>query len=321
MSNFVLFFIALFLLWLGAEIVTRAAIKIAKSLALSEGFIGLTIVAIGTSFPEIIIAVTGAIRQLNGIDSSPIVIGNVIGSSMANLALILGIVGLLKVIKLQKSELLLDMLMLVMSNTIFYFLGQDGIINQQDGILLILFYLVYLLFLNRQNLKKQSLLFKNNKKIKTKKIQKINYLSFFQLILGLLILFKASQMVLSNGVLIAETLGINEVLVGILLVGLGSSLPELMVSITAMRKGSTALSLNNLIGSNILNVFLALGVSGTITSWEINRQLVLFDVPYLLFTTIIAVLFLLSKNKFERKESILMIALYAIYIILKLFGF
>lgn len=321
MSNFVLFFIALFLLWLGAEMVTRAAIKIAKSLAMSEGFIGLTIVAIGTSFPEIIIAVTGAIRQLNGIDSSPIVIGNVIGSSMANLALILGIMGLLKVIKLQKSELLLDMLMLVMSNTIFYFLGQDGIINRQDGILLILFYLVYLLFLNRQNLKKQSLLFKKNQKIKTKKIQKINYLSFFQLIFGLVILSKASQMVLSHGVLIANVLGVNEMLVGILLVGLGSSLPELMVSITAMRKGSTALSLNNLIGSNILNVFLALGVSGTITSWEINRQLVLFDVPYLLFTTIIAVLFLLSKNKFERKESILMIALYAIYIILKLFGF
>lgn len=321
MSNFALFFIALFLLWLGAETVTRAAIKIAKSLALSEGFIGLTIVAIGTSFPEIIIAVTGAIRQLNGIDSSQIVIGNVIGSSMANLALILGIVGLLQVIKLRKTELLLDMLMLVMSTTIFYFLGQDGIINQQDGILLILFYLIYLLFLNRQNLKKQSLLCKKNKKIKTKKIQKINYLSFFQLILGLVILFKASQMVLSHGVLIAEMLGVNEMLVGILLVGLGSSLPELMVSITAMRKGSSALSLNNLIGSNILNVFLALGVSGTITSWEINRQLVLFDVPYLLFTTIIAVLFLLSKNKFERKESILMIALYVIYIILKLSGF
>ena len=255
MSNFALFFIALFLLWLGAELVTRAAIKIAKSLAMSEAFIGLTIVAIGTSFPEIIIAVTGAIRQLNGIDSSQIVIGNVIGSSMANLALILGIVGLLKVIKLQKTELLLDMLMLVVSTTIFYFLGQDGIINREDGILLILFYLVYLLFLNRQNLKKQSLLCKKNKKIKTKKIQKINYLNFFQLVLGLVILCKASQMVLSHGVLIASMLGVNEMLVGILLVGLGSSLPELMVSITAMRKGSTALSLNNLIGSNILNVF------------------------------------------------------------------
>jgi cation:H+ antiporter len=113
MLNFLLFFLALILLWLGAETVTRAAIKNAKSLALSEGFIGLTIVAIGTSFPEIIISVTGAIQQLKGIDSGQMVIGNVIGSGMANLALILGILGFFKVIKLKRTQLLLDMLMLV----------------------------------------------------------------------------------------------------------------------------------------------------------------------------------------------------------------
>jgi cation:H+ antiporter len=109
--------------------------------------------------------------------------------------------------------------------------------------------------------------------------------------------------------------------VGILLVGLGSSLPELMVSLNAALKGSMALSLNNLIGSNILNVFLALGVSSTITTWEVDRQVVQFDIPYLLFTSIVAVLFLLSKNKFERNESLLMMALYTIFIVLKISGF
>jgi cation:H+ antiporter len=321
MLNFLLFILALFLLWLGAETVTKAAIKIAKSLALSEGFIGLTIVAIGTSFPEIIISVTGAIQQLRGQDSGQIVIGNVIGSGMANLALILGILGIFKVIKLKRTQLLFDMLMLVMSTTIFYLVSQDGLINRQDGVLLILFYLIYLLFLNRQNLKKQNLLFRNRKKFKVKKIKKVKFFDLVQLIVGLVILAKASQMVLNNGVAIADILGVNEMLVGILLVGLGSSLPELMVSLNAMIKGSAVLSLNNLIGSNILNVFLSLGVSSVITTWDVNRQLVQFDIPYLLFTSIIAVLFLLSKSKFERNESILMLALYSIFIILKIFGF
>jgi len=320
MINFLLFLLAIFLLWLGAESVTKAAIKIAKSLALSESFIGLTIVAIGTSFPEIVISVTGAIQNLNGEETSQIVLGNVIGSGMANLALVLGILGIFKVIKLKKTELLLDMLMLVMSTTIFYLVSQDGLIGLQDGILLILFYFIYLLFLNRQNFKKQTLLFRR-KKFKKKRLKKIKFAHLLQLIFGLIILSKASQMVLDAGVVLAENLGINEMLVGILLVGLGSSLPELMVSVNAILKGSTALSLNNLIGSNILNVFLALGVSSTISTWEVSRQVVRFDIPYLLFTSIVAVLFMLSKNKFERNESLLMISLYAIFIVLKISGF
>jgi cation:H+ antiporter len=318
--NFLLFILAIFLLWLGAETVTKAAIKIAKSLSLSESFIGLTIVAIGTSFPEIVISVTGAIQNLRGEETSQIVIGNVIGSGMVNLALVLGILGIFKVIKLKKTELLLDMLMLVMSTTIFYLVSLDGVIGVKDGIVLILFYLIYLLFLNRQNLKNQSLLFRR-KRFKKKKLKKVKLAHLMQLVFGLIILSKASQMVLNTGIIIAEKMNINEMLVGILLVGLGSSLPELMVSVNAVLKGSTVLSLNNLIGSNILNVFLALGLSSTISTWEVSRQVVRFDIPYLLFTSIVAVLFLLSKNKFERNESLLMIALYSIFIILKISGF
>ncbi len=320
MINFLLFILAIFLLWLGAETVTKAAIKIAKSLSLSESFIGLTIVAIGTSFPEIVISVTGAIQNLRGEETSQIVIGNVIGSGMVNLALVLGILGIFKVIKLKKTELLLDMLMLVMSTTIFYLVSLDGVIGVKDGIVLILFYLIYLLFLNRQNLKNQSLLFRR-KRFKKKKLKKVKLAHLMQLVFGLIILSKASQMVLNTGIIIAEKMNINEMLVGILLVGLGSSLPELMVSVNAVLKGSTVLSLNNLIGSNILNVFLALGLSSTISTWEVSRQVVRFDIPYLLFTSIVAVLFLLSKNKFERNESLLMIALYSIFIILKISGF
>lgn len=324
MLNFSLLFLGLFLLWFGAEQITRSALKIAKALALSEGFVGLTILAIGTGFPEIIISLTGALQNLQGANNDPIIIGNIVGSCIGNLAFILGLTGLLKVLRLRKTAVFFDSVILILSTGIFYLVAKDGVIGRQDGLVFILFYVVYLAFLNRRNLNDQL------SRVKSKAKQKINQLTkrrklkviyFIQLALGLFLLAKASEIVLARGTLIAQDLGVNEMLVGILLVGLGSSLPELAVSINAATKGSISMSLNNLIGSNILNIFLALGVSASISSWEISRSVVQFDLPYLLFTTIIAVLFLLSRGKLQRRESILMIALYVIYIILKAMGF
>ena len=324
MLNWLLFLTGLFLLWFGADLITRAALKIAKALSLSEGFIGLTILAIGTGFPEIIISVTGAMQNLQGVDNSQIIVGNIIGSCMSNLALILGLSGLLRIIRLHKTSVFFDSLVLVLSTGIFYLVAKDGLISREDGLVFILFYLIYLVFLNRRNLQGQLKKAKRQLKRKTSRAirrRKPKLVHFIQLIIGLLILTKASSLVLERGTLIASQLGVNEMLVGILLIGLGSSLPELAVSINAASKGSIALSLNNLIGSNILDIFLALGVSSTISSWEISRSVVQFDLPYLLFTSVIAVLFLFSKNKLQRNESILMIALYVIYVILKAMGF
>ena len=324
MLNVIVFILALLALWVAAEIITGAAVKIARSLALSEGFIGLTILAIGTGFPEIIISVTGAVQERHGLDSGGIVIGNIIGSCMGNLAFILGLAGLLKVIRINKESVFLDSIVLIMSTGIFYLTAKDGLISREDGLVFILFYLVYMIFLNRRNLNFQMNKLKRSAKKKINKItkkRKIKFINFLQLLLGLFILTKSSSLVLSHGLLIANDFGINEILVGILLVGLGSSLPELAVSLNAAAKGSVALSLNNLIGSNILNILLALGVSSTINSWEVPRGVVEFDLSYLLFTTIVSVLFLFTRNKLQKNESILMISLYVIYIILKAMGF
>jgi cation:H+ antiporter len=324
MLNFALLFLALFLLWFGADMITKAAIKIAKALALSEGFVGLTILAIGTGFPEIIISVTGAVQNLQGANNNAIIIGNIIGSCMSNLALILGLSGLLRVIRLKKNAVFFDAVILILSTSVFYLTARDGFISREDGLVFVLFYVVYLIFLNRRNLNSQLKQVKSKAKRKINKItkrKKVKFIFFLQLIFGLAILAKSSEMVLDYGSIIAAQMGINEMLVGILLIGLGSSLPELAVSINAASKGSVSLSLNNLIGSNILDIFLALGVSSSIHGWEVSRNVVQFDLPYLLFTTIVAVLFLFSRNKLQRNESILMISLYLIYVILKAMGF
>lgn len=305
-------------LWIGAELITRSAIKIAKSLALSEGFIGLTIVALGTSFPEITMSVTGAIQKLSGqADTSSIVIGNVLGSSINQLTLVLSLAGLLKVMNFHKNRIFLDSAFSVAAVVALYVMAQDGSISRQEGLLAVLFYLMYILFLSRR-----SFMEKVHSKVKSKILRrKIKWQDFFKLILGLVVIAKASSMVLSKGVILASQLGVSEATVGILILGFGSSLPELIISINAAIKGALALSISNLVGSVVVNVFLALGSGAMISGWNVERRLVEFDIPYLMFSIVVVVLFILTKNKLEKNESLLILFLYLIYVSLKTTGF
>lgn len=316
--DFAILFLAIILLWLGAEMITRSSRSIAKSLALSEGFIGLTIVALGSSFPEITMSLTGAIAKLSGqSDPSSIVLGNILGSSINQLTLVVSITGLLTVMNFRKNKIFSDSIFAVIAITVFYLMAQDGLVSRAEGLLCLLFYVLYILYLSRRNFIEQ-LTSKIKRKILRKKIKWLNLLTLF---LGLLVIGKASSVVLAKGILLSSQLGVSEATVGILILGFGSSLPELVISISAAIRGAMSLSVNNLIGSSVVNVFLAMGSGAFISSWNVERRLVQFDIPYLLFCVIIVVLFILTKNKLQRNESFLIMSLYFIYLSLKVMGF
>lgn len=316
--NFLILFAALGFLWLGADLITKSALKIAKALALSEGFVGMTIVALGTSFPEITMAITGAIQKLNGQgDPSPIILGNIIGSSINQLTLVISIAGLLKVMNFHKNKVFLDSVFSVGAIAIFSVIVRDGLVSRFEGSLCLLFYVLYLLFLGRRNFMEQL-----QSRIKRKFFRrKVAWQDLLQLFVGLVVVAKASSVVLAKGVTLSSELGVSEATVGILILGFGSSLPELIVSINAAMRGAVALSVTNLVGSSVVNVFLALGSGALISSWNVDRRLVQFDIPYLLFSVIIVVLFILTKNKLQRNESLLILSLYLIYFSLKIMGF
>lgn len=314
MVDLVLFLFGLVGLWLGAELLTRGALDIARKFGLSESFIGFTILALGTDFPEIMVAMTGAFEQrFFGKPTSGIIIGNIIGSNMGQIALVLGIVGMIGVLKFKKKQVVRQGLMLVASTLLFLLLASDGLISRADGIVFLLFYVAYFLFLSRSHK-----LFK--KKLGKRKV-KISWASRAMLFFGLFIIAGASHLVITHGVKMAVTLGVSQMIVGIILVGIGTSLPELVVSVNAALKGSNGLSIGNLVGSNIIDILLALGFSSQISSWTIDRRVVEFDLPFLLFTVIVVVLFLLTRGKLERKESFLILGLYIVYVSLKLSGF
>jgi cation:H+ antiporter len=299
--------------WLGANLITASASNLAKSWGISEGFVGMTIVALGTSFPEITLAITGSIQKLAGQDTSDIVIGNAIGASMNQLILIVAIAGLIKAIKFKKHNVFFNSSFVIVAATAFYIFSRNAEISRVEGALLAGLYIVYLLYLSRQNFLEQIA-----SKIKNKlNRKKASWTDILKLIIGLMIIVKSSQVVLEKGVALATQLGVSEATVGIVLLGFGVSLPELVIAIAAALKGSRDLSMGNLVGGTIVNICVAMALGATISGWRVDRGLVQFDIPYLLFSVIIVVLFIGSRNKLDKKESVLLLSLYLVYISLK----
>lgn len=313
MQHLLLFLVGLVGLWLGAELITRGALQIARAFGWSESFIGLTVLALGTDFPEIMVAVTGAIKQNAGEPTSGIVIGNIIGSSMAQIGLVMGLVGLIHVMKIKKSNTWSHGLMLIITTFVFYILSQDGVISRNDGLVFLSLYALYFIFINR-TIKR----LKFGSRFKKKKPRPSSWIKLF---IGLGVIAEASHLVVTNGVDMAVDLGVSQMVVGVILVGIGTSLPELVVSLNAAIKGASELSVSNLVGSNIVDILIALGGSALITDWQLDRRVVTFDLPFLLFTSVVVVLFFLTKQKLERKESTLILGLYVVYVTLKIGGF
>jgi len=319
---YVAFIIGLVGLWAGADAVTKSSLGIARKLGLSETFIGMTILALGTDLPEVIVSVTGAIEQKAGLETAGLVIGNIIGSTMGQIALVLGVAGVLKVLEINKQEIITNGSIMIASALAFLLFAQDGFLSPVDGVFLLIGFLLYLVILGSNERKMSKLVKRHGKKKRIlKRDQHPMWYFFVELVIGLVVIAATSHLVITEGLVIAEMLNISQVLVGIIMIGVGTSLPELVVSINAILKGSSGLSVGNLIGSNIIDILLALGLSATIGGWKIPRNIITFDLPFLMVTSVIIILFLLTRKKLERKESFLVLALYYGYIMLKLQGF
>ena len=312
-TTLLIFIIALFFVWLAANLITEAATRLAKAWGMSESFVGMTVVALGTSFPEITLSVTGAIKSLHGQDSSAIVVGNAIGASMNQLILVVAISGLLKVIRFKKKNVFFNAAFVILAALLFYLFSRDGFIARLEGLSLLIFYSFYVFYSSRQNFLAQM-----GEKIKNKLTRKkMRWFDLAKLLFGLVMIVQASQIVLTKGVDLAMQLGISEATVGIVLLGFGVSLPELVIAITAALKGSRDLSMGNLVGGTIVNIAVAMALGASISGWQVERGLVQFDIPYLLFSVIIVVLFIGSRNKLDKKESLLLLSLYLVFISLK----
>lgn len=307
--------IALVLLWFGSNILVKGAVSFSKKNGWSSSFVGLTILSLCSNLPEVAISITGAINQLSGIESSDLVVGNILGSNISQITLILGIAGFIKDLKINKQDLVRSGLVLIISSALLMLFSFDGFISSTEGFALLMMYLVYFVLIRPR---------KNTQKI-SKKISKIfhrkNVVDWAQMLSGLIIVFLASDWAVKSSISLAEIFGISQSLVGIFLLGLGTSLPELFIVIQALQMRSSSLSVSTIIGSNIVGSLLAIGLSALMSGWSVTRSVATFDMPFLVLASVVVILFLLTKKKLDRKESFLLLCFYFIYSALKVMGY
>ncbi len=304
--------IGLVLLLTGTEFVIGAALNVARHYKISELFIGLTIMAIGTDLPELVVDITAAIHRLKGIETSGLIIGETLGTCMSQIFLTLGLIGLFSVLHLGNGGLHREKGMLVFSALIVFLLGFDGLLSRIDGFILLIIYMVYFLSLNREE--------NIYKKFKSLHLKKKLYPMwvFFSFSAGFAILFLGSQLTIQHALKLAALLRLPQAIIGIIALGLATSLPEIALAINSIRKKAYTLSIGNLIGSNIFDMLFTLGIGSAISGFLVNHGFLVFDFPYLIFAYLIFIYLILGKNNLHKKQAFVFLSLFFFYILIKL---
>lgn len=300
----ILIIVGFALLIVGADFLVDGASGIAKKFHIPEIIIGLTIVSIGTSMPELFVSITSAIDGY-----SDMALGNVIGSNLCNLLLILGLSSLIKPVDFQEETrkyeipmcLLFTIILMIFSNI------SGGISRIEAVILLVLFglFIVYTIYMGKKKSKEDSkVVEEKNKTIK----------NIILIILGIVGLKFGGDFVVNNAVNIAQMFNISEKVISLTILAIGTSLPELVTSVTAAIKGNSDIAIGNIIGSNIFNILLILGVSSVIKPITFNSSYNM-DLSILCISMVILALFPIipPKNKMSRANGLIYVLMYGAY--------
>lgn len=305
----ILIILGFILLIKGADILVEGSSAIAKKMHISEIIIGLTIVSIGTSMPELVVSTTSAIEGYSDMS-----VGNIIGSNICNLLLILGLSAMIKPVKFQQQTKWIENPLSIILTIIFCIMcniNQD--INRIEGIFLITLFILFLIYTIVMGMKSQ----KNQVIMQLDETKKISTLKNIMLIiLGIATLKIGGDLVVYNSEQIARILKISEKIISLTIVAIGTSLPELATSVTAAIKGDSDIAIGNIVGSNIFNMLLIIGLSAVIK--PINYNITYNAQIILLFIGMVLMLifpFIKPKNILSRKNGLLCVILYIIYLI------
>lgn len=302
--------IGLVVLIAGGELLVRGASSIALRMQISPLVVGLTIVAFGTSAPELFISIQSALAG-----SPDIAMGNVVGSNICNLALVLGITAIIFPVRVQRDSIRLDWPVTIGSSLLLFLLVQDRWISTGEGILFILTLFTYTFFIIRKSQKETlaNLEFLEEDELPTHPSANV-WKDVLFIIVGTLGLSFGSDWFVSGAQSIAIGLGISERVVGITVVAIGTSLPELMTSCVAAYKKETDIAIGNLLGSNIFNVLSILGFTSIIQEIQVSDAIINTDMVWMLGITLLVFPMMLTRRTIVRIEGIVLLLVYSYYI-------
>jgi len=337
--EFGLFVFGLFALIWGSDYFVKSSASIAEKLGMSEFLIGLTLVALGTSIPELASSVIAAVKHESGI-----VIGNIVGSNIANIGLVIGITASFVSIKTEEKMLIRDGFIMLAATFLFYAFLSYGYISRVTALLFLLFYIAYIFFLFETREKSRDEYhfknfinyffkfryivtiqrkivaeLKNRRETGTDKVKALVkggvFKDFIKVVIGSIGVFIGAHFLVKEAIFFADYFSVPSTIMGITLIGFGTSVPELSVSLTAARKGFGNIAVGNIIGSNIANILLVGGVAGLISPLLVSKITILLAGPFMLLTSILLLVFLKSGWKIHRVEGLVFILFYAIFIV------
>jgi cation:H+ antiporter len=338
-TNFLTLLLGLVFLVKGSDYFVKSASSIAEKLGVSEFIIGLTLVAVGTSIPELASSIAASLQHASGI-----VVGNVVGSNIVNIGLIVGIAAFLSPMKTEVEMLRRDGYIMLFAAVLFFVFALNGELSKIESGIFLLLYIAYSFFLfeeaekyeGKLHFKEFIIYFFKFQYINSAR-QKINGISnganptngdsgnktgqkegfskdILTLVLSCAAIIIGANYFVEESIFFAELIGISDTIIGTTLVAVGTSLPELAVTVSAARQGYGNIALGNIIGSNITNVLLILGVSGLLFPIAIAKISLFFSTPVMIFISIVLLIFISTDWEIKRWEGVALMAIYAAFL-------
>jgi cation:H+ antiporter len=299
--------LGLILLVIGGEFLVKGAVGFARKLGISAALIGLTIVAYGTSTPELVVSVQAAIGGYSDIS-----LGNVVGSNICNILLIIGLATLITPIAVVPKLVRKDAILMVAVAVLLIVLSLDREISRLDGIILFTAFISYTLWIIRQAKKERDSNLEKNFEEETSVNLKIP-LALLYMAGGLVLLVIGSDQLVKGAVAVAQHFGVPEVVIGLTIVAVGTSMPELITSVVAAIRKHADIAVTNIIGSNLFNIFGILGLTGIIKPIPVSEQFFRLDYWVMLAVSVLFMAMLLKERRITRFEGGAMIATFVAY--------
>lgn len=309
---YILLIVGFALLIKGADLFVEGSSNIARLLQVPAILIGLTIVAFGTSSPEATVSIIAALEG-----NAAVSLGNVVGSNIFNITLVVGVTAFLYPLKVENETIRKEIPFTLLASTALFILISDialqgfssNLLTRSDGFIFLLFLTIFMYYVIEIALKSR-----NNTADKPAPENITWGKNIVITILGLAAIIFGGNLVVDNGTEIAYSLGMSETLVGLTIIAIGTSLPELVTSISAALKKESEIALGNIVGSNIFNILFVLGTSATISPLAVDDK-VFIDIMLMIVLTVVLLIFSRTGFKVGKREGLVLAAAYIIYLV------
>lgn len=297
--------IGLTLLYIGSSLLVEGAASTAVMFAVRPVIIGLTIVSLATSAPELLVSLVAAFKGSGGIS-----LGNILGSNVINIALVLGISAVISPVVIKRQIITIDIPYMTFVSLVFWLLCMDSRIGRLDGFILIFFLAVFLIY-GLVTAKDKDILITSDRPPRLGILKNVLFI-----FVGIVTLSFGANFVVREAIGIATKMGLSQTFIGISVVALGTSLPELATSAVAAARGESDISVGNVVGSNLFNICLVMGTVGIFNPMAVDKSLHLFQFPFMIFICITLGLFAFFKQMIGKLTGGVFILLFLLYIVI-----